>query len=149
MGFSRVVVDSASFGTYLRRLPLKPTGSAVRYFDGKQKANPNVYLAVVAMEIGKRDLQQCADAVMRLKAEYHYARKEYGKIHFNFLSDGKPHSFISYAKGDHSHPKFTKYLDYIFSALRLSVWNGPDFLGKNGLPFSSNETDRYRCTGTL
>ena len=34
-------------------------------------------------------------------------------------------------------------------ALQSFVWNGPDFLRKNGLPFSYYETDRHRCTGTL
>lgn len=58
----------------------------VRYFDGDIKSNSGVYDAVVDLPIGKRDLHQCADAVMRLKADYHFSRGEYEKIHFNFTN---------------------------------------------------------------
>ena len=47
----------------------------MHYFDGLEKWNRSVYCAVVDMEIGKRDLQQCADAVIRLQAEYLYSIK--------------------------------------------------------------------------
>ncbi len=71
--------------------------------------------SVIDMDIGNRDLQQCADAVMRLRSEYLYARKRYQDIHFNFVSDGLPRYYEEYNEGDHSYGKFRKYLDYIFS----------------------------------
>ncbi len=74
-GYARVNVKEGSFGEYLRNLPLRSHGTKVHYFDGREKWNRSVYCAVVDMEIGKRDLQQCADAVIRLQAEYLYKHK--------------------------------------------------------------------------
>jgi hypothetical protein len=114
-GFERVTVESGSYPLFLRELKLKPYGSKVCYFDGTYKTKPNVYCAVIDQEIDKVDLQQCADAVMRLRAEYLYSSKDYDAIHFNFLSDGKPRYFRDYAKGDYSYKKFRAYMRYIFS----------------------------------
>jgi len=113
--YTRVQLEATHFGTYLRNLPLKAFNSSVKYFDGRTKYNNNVYISVVDMEIGTRDLQQCADAVMRLRGEYLFAQKRLDEIHFNFLSDGKPRYFKKYANGDHSYKKFRKYMNYIFA----------------------------------
>ncbi len=123
-GFSFIPSDSNSFAYYLQHLPLKEHGSLVHYFDGSTKASKGVYCAVVDYDIGNRDLQQCADAVMRLRAEYFYSEKAYHSIHFNFVSDGKPRYYEDYAKGDYSYPIFRKYIDYIFSyANTRSLYN--------------------------
>jgi hypothetical protein len=107
--------ESNSFAEYLQTLPLKPIGSQVKYYDGGKKINRNVYCSVVDQDIDPVDLQQCADAVMRLRGEYLFNQKKYADIHFNFLSDGKARHFINYAKGDYSYAKFRKYMKYIFS----------------------------------
>ncbi|WP_430408282.1 DUF4846 domain-containing protein [Kordia sp.] len=113
--YTRIPLEATHFGTYLRKLPLKPFNSIVKYYNGNEKRNNNVYVSVVDMEIGTRDLQQCADAVMRLRGEYLFAHKRLNDIHFNFLSDGKPRYFKKYANGDHSYKKFRKYMNYIFA----------------------------------
>ncbi|KAB8151813.1 hypothetical protein EZY14_016610 [Kordia sp. TARA_039_SRF] len=113
--YTRIPLQTTDFGTYLRKLPLKPFNSPVKYFDGSEKYNDNVYISVVDMEIGTRDLQQCADAVMRLRGEFLFAQNRLQDIHFNFLSDGKPRYFTKYAKGDHSYKKFRRYMNYIFA----------------------------------
>lgn len=84
--FSRVSIDSTSFAYYLRHLPLKAIGTKVHYYNGATKEKLNVYCAVVDLDIGKRDLQQCADAVIRLRAEYLYKRKKYDAISFRFTN---------------------------------------------------------------
>lgn len=114
-GFERIELDSNSFGYYLRTIPLKPHGSVIHYFDGRQKLKPDVYCAVIDQQIDPVDLQQCADAVMRLRGEYLYHRKKYASIHFNFLSDNKPHYYTEYCKGDYSYKKFRSYMRYVFS----------------------------------
>lgn len=84
-GFQRADAEEGSFASYLRNLPLKPHGSKVMYYDGGTKSR-NVHDAVIDIDVGKRDLQQCADAVMRLRSEYLYGKKQYDKIHFNFTN---------------------------------------------------------------
>ncbi|MCF6185141.1 MAG: DUF4846 domain-containing protein [Bacteroidales bacterium] len=114
-GYNRIKVDSGSFGYWLRNVKLKTDNNEVRLFDGTLKYSQNLHFAVLKFDVGKQDLQQCADAVMRLRAEYLYAQKDYKDIHFNFLSDGKPRYFTDYAGGDKSYHKFRKYMNYIFS----------------------------------
>lgn len=94
-GYTCEVCDEHSFAAYLRQLPLLPKGSKVLLYNGQEKRNQAAAFAVVDMEIGNRDLQQCADAVMRLRAEYLWAQKRYGEIKFNF-TNGFP---AEYKKG--------------------------------------------------
>ena len=74
-GAERVELPADSFGAWLRRLPLLPDGAPVHLYDGSLKARQDVHAAVVDLDVGRRDLQQCADAVMRLRAEYLRSRK--------------------------------------------------------------------------
>jgi len=97
-GFERVVVNDRSFGEYLRELPLKPKGTPVYLYDGSKKYFQSHHYRVVDMDIGDRDLLQCADAVMRLRAEYLYSMGEYDRIHFNFTS-GDTASFRNWIDG--------------------------------------------------
>lgn len=130
-GFVREEESKTSFGSFLRNLPLKPTGSNVLYFNGTVKSNRNVYEAVVDLPIGKQDLHQCADAVMRLRADYFYSQKQYDKIHFNFTNGfrvdfskwaagyriavkGNKTSWVKTAKPSDSYETYWKYLETVF-----------------------------------
>lgn len=131
-GFTRIDVDSTSFGHYLRNLPLKNAGEKVKYYDGAAKEKTNVYDAVVDLPIGKRDLHQCADAVIRLRAEYFYGQKKYDCIHFNFTNgfradydhwrngkriivSGNNVSWKQRASPSDSYKSFWNYLEMVFS----------------------------------
>ena len=96
--FERVVVDSNSFAYYLRHLPLKPSGSKVKYYNGQEK-DDDAYIAVVNMDIGNKDLQQCADAVMRLRGEYFYQQHKYDSISFT-LTNGFLANYTEWMKGN-------------------------------------------------
>lgn len=93
-GYERVHAPDGSFAAYLRCLPLKSHGALVKLFDGRVKPNSGIYAAVVDLPIGPveagrygpRDLHQCADAVIRLRAEYLFARGRYDDIRFRFTS---------------------------------------------------------------
>jgi len=85
-GYKRSENDNNSFAEYLVQLPLKPHNSVVQLYDGNIKYDNGVYDAVVDLAIGKKDLHQCADAIMRLRAEYFWNIKQYDKIHFTLTS---------------------------------------------------------------
>ncbi|MDX2001959.1 MAG: DUF4846 domain-containing protein [Chitinophagales bacterium] len=123
-GFSRQVVVDNSFAAFLRNIPLKQDNNAVYLYNGELKGNQDAQFSVIKMEVGKKDLQQCADAVMRLRAEYLYAQERYDDIHFNYVSDSKPRYFETEMKGDHSRAAFEKYLETTFNyANTLSLKN--------------------------
>lgn len=129
--FVRPFVQKGSFADYLRNLPLKPHGSVCHYYDGGEK-RWEYTAAVVDMSIDNEDLQQCADAVMRLRGEYLYANKQYDKMHFNF-TNGFCCDFKSWAEGkrvgingnktwwrenaaavDYSYTNFRKWMKMVF-----------------------------------
>ncbi len=112
-GFTRHPVAPGSFQEYLRRLPLKPHGSPVLYYNGEEKPAP-VHAAVVDQKISPRDLQQCADAIMRLRGEYFFGLKRYNEIIFT-LANGRQSAYIDRVGGDRSYGRFLWYMDHIFA----------------------------------
>ncbi|HAV43019.1 TPA: hypothetical protein DCX15_03285 [bacterium] len=96
-GYKRIFVETGSFQEYLRSLPLKRYGEKVRYYDGSIK-DRDVYVSVVDMEIGKSDLLQCADAIIRLKAEYLYEQKRFDEIGFH-ITNGMYVPFKKFTEG--------------------------------------------------
>ncbi len=130
-GFVRLASEEKSFAHYLQNLPLKPHGTKVKYYDGREKTK-EVYLAVVDFDLGERDLQQCADAVIRLRAEYLYKEERLGEIHFNFVSgfnaefsnwmagrgiavNGSSVSWVNNSKNNSSYESFQKYLNTVYA----------------------------------
>ncbi len=121
-----------SYRHYLQNLPLKPFGEYVTYFNGQKKNGNGVYISVIDLSIGKRDLHQCADAVMRLRAEFLWNEKRYSEIHFNF-TNGFRVNYSEWMKGrriivkgnktywsnrkapSNTYNDFWKYLEIIFS----------------------------------
>jgi hypothetical protein len=91
VGFTRLKESNGSFAQWLLNLPLKPN-KTVYTFDGVAKANQTAQFAVLDISVGKKDLQQCADAVMRLRAEYLFAIKKFEAIHFTD-NEGKGYQF--------------------------------------------------------
>jgi hypothetical protein len=130
-GFIRQKASSSSFQTWLRNVPLKNDGAAVHLFDGSLKGNQTIHEAVLAFDVGSSDLQQCADAVMRLRAEYLYQKKAYDSIVFTFTNGTKAHyskwrqgyraqvsgnnvSWVKKAAVDTSYACFRKYMNTVF-----------------------------------
>lgn len=130
-GFKRVELKEGSFGEYLRTLPLKPHGSKVLHYNGETKPW-DVHEAVIDIDVGTRDLQQCADSVIRLRAEYLYGKGLFDRIHFNFTNGfnaeyekwmagnrirvtGNKAVWVSQGSAGSDYTGFRKYLDMVFS----------------------------------
>lgn len=134
-GFTRIEVTEQSFGAWLRELPLRPGRPDVRLFDGTLKRNQSAHVAVFDVDVGARDLQQCADAVIRLRAEYLFHRSDRScrsDISFRFTS-GDPARWSDWRRGmrprvagnevtwrltaqaDESYASFRRYLDTVFT----------------------------------
>lgn len=114
-GFQRENYNQNEFGYFLQHLQLKDFGTLVKFYNGNEKPVNNVYNAVIDLPIGNKDLHQCSDATMRLRADLLYQQKRYDEISFNFLSDEKPRKFTDFANGDYSPENYWKYLEYVFS----------------------------------
>ena len=97
-GFQRKPTDENSFASYLRNLPLKSAGTKVKYYNGDIKYD-DVYDAVVDMDISNKDLEQCADAIMRLRGEYFYSIKAYNQISFT-LTNGFKMDYSEWMQGN-------------------------------------------------
>ncbi|WP_160136138.1 DUF4846 domain-containing protein [Chryseobacterium sp. c4a] len=121
-----------SFGYFIENFTLKPYGSQILRYDGSPISTQHLHEAVFDIDTGNKDLQQCADAVIRLQAEYLYKIKKEDDIKFHFTSghlvswndykngtrafvNGNSVSFRKTAGFDNSYQNFRSYLDLIFN----------------------------------
>jgi hypothetical protein len=132
-GFTRQPLEPESFGAWLRDLPLTHPGAPVRAFDGSLllPGTDRRIAAVAAIDVGKADLQQCADAVMRLHAEWSWSR---GRRDASYrAASGLMLPFERWARGERirasgasiawvaggarasDHAAYRKYLDTVFA----------------------------------
>lgn len=131
-GFEYVNEKPNSFGAYIESFPLKKYGSPILKYDGSEIATQNLHEAVFDIDTGTKDLQQCADAIIRLRAEYLFKNKTFNEIKFHFTSghlmtwndfkngtrafvNGNSVQFRKTATFDDSYENFRKYLDLIFN----------------------------------
>lgn len=130
--YKRVEVEEDSFEEFLRNQKLKPYGAKVLYYDGREKPSKGVYDSVIDVEIGSRDLHQCADAIMLLRGEYLYSIGDYEKINFNFVSgfkaeykkwmegyrikvEGNNVSYYKSTEPSNTYEDFRKFMDMVFA----------------------------------
>lgn len=128
-GFERIAVKPGSMGAWLRGLPVRTDRKTVRAYDGAVLRRPAV--AIIAMDVGRRDLQQCADSVIRLHAEFLWHRGRAAKAAYHFTS-GDRVSFRAWRRGERlkvrgsaverlpgrarsgSHRSYRRWLDQVF-----------------------------------
>jgi hypothetical protein len=117
----------------------------VRLFSGDRAPVQSAHAAVIALDVGDRNLQQCADAVIRLRAEYLWARGHTDRIGFHITSgdfapwprwarghrprvDGNAVRWVRTARPDRSYDNFRAYLRRVF------VYAGTHSLGRELVP---------------
>ncbi len=127
-GYTRLTVAEGSFAEWLRYLPVREDPQVYAY-DGRPLQAPAA--AVVLLDVGDRDLQQCADAIIRLHAEYLWSSGQFAAIAYHFTNgvrsawlawaDGERFAKIdgrlrgvSKAKKDHGRAAFRAYLQHLF-----------------------------------
>jgi hypothetical protein len=132
-GFVRAELPADSFGAWLRDLPLAAADTPVRSYDGRvlHNAGDARVAAVATLDVGKADLQQCADAVIRLHAEWSWSR---GKPAVSYRAasgtampwerwargervkqHGQSIEWVASARPTSDHAAFRSYLDAVFS----------------------------------
>ncbi|RKE98315.1 DUF4846 domain-containing protein [Ichthyenterobacterium magnum] len=140
-GYKRVIYKKGSFQEYLRNYSLKPFGSKIINYDATEYFWQRGHIGVLDIPVPSNGLQQCADALIRIRAEYLWDSNRKDEIGFNFTS-GHYCSWFKYAEGyrpkikgnkvsfhktsnkDYSKANFYKYLNliYMYSGT-LSLFN--------------------------
>jgi hypothetical protein len=132
IGYERVYYETATFGHWLRHLPLKEGHPQVYLYNGQLKGNQSAHAYVMDIDIGDKDLQQCADATMRLRAEYLFSNNQKELIRFNYTNgadvpyskwrqgfmpvpEGKTVKWVASSKAGEGYDKFKSYMIQIFN----------------------------------
>jgi hypothetical protein len=108
-GYKRIDAEKNSFTEWLRNIHLKKD-KTVYLYNGSPKTNQSAQFAVLDISRGKKDLQQCADAVMRLRAEYLFSQKKFNSLDFSDNNN------VHYHLGANTErKKFDAYLQKVFA----------------------------------
>jgi hypothetical protein len=143
-GYKRVPVVAGSYASWLRGLPIRTDRTDVLAYNGKALSRPSA--AIVFMDVGNRDLMQCADSVIRLHAEYLWSSGQADKAGYRFTSGdlsqwsdwkagerfvvGRTVKRVSGEPRSASHASYRRWLDLIFmyagtSSLSRDAWTPP------------------------
>lgn len=124
------IADSSGWPFFLQHLPQKI--APVLDYGGREVSDQEKAFAVINYDVGSRDLQQCADALMRLRAEYLFAQGRLDEISFHFVN-GEAYRFTAYCDGSlpvakgrgvvflssspkgKDHASLRKYLDIVYT----------------------------------
>ena len=148
-GYFWMKEQSGSFGEYLVNFPLHPPGFPVRDYRMVPVKTQDRHMALLKIDVGDKDLQQCADAWMRLYSEYLWSQKRFDEIGFEFTS-GQFFAWKDYKNGirtkesnrkvsfydtgivDESYAAFRDYLNIIF------LYAGTISLDREAVPVTQN-----------
>jgi hypothetical protein len=108
-GYQRISYPESSFAAWLRKVGIKKD-SRVYLYNGRLKQNQEAQYAVLDIPVGHKDLQQCADAMMRLRAQYLYSRHRFAEISF---TDTNGKKYVCPGAVDSIH--FERYLEQVYT----------------------------------
>lgn len=98
VGYKRADYSKGSFEEYLRNYKLKPFGSKIINYDNSEYFWQGGHIGILEIPVPKNGLQQCADALIRIRSEYLWDNNRKDEIGFKFTS-GHYCSWTKYAKG--------------------------------------------------
>ncbi|MCB1051832.1 MAG: hypothetical protein KDC71_14635 [Acidobacteria bacterium] len=125
-----VLQAEGAYAQYLLNLKLLPAGSPVHLYDGRLKGNQRAHFRVLDLEIGQKNLVQCADAAILLRARFLYQHTLPVVFH---ATNGQALEWSRYAQGErlqlrnqklhwvatsspnHGPETFWRYMEQVFS----------------------------------
>lgn len=124
-GYQHLPGAAGSFTAWLRTIGIKKD-KTVYLYNGQPKQNQQAQYVVLDIPVGRKDLQQCADAVMRLRAQYLYSQQRFAEIWFTD-NNGKKYTCTPGADST----RFERYLENVYA------WCGTLSLEKQLHPVSN------------
>lgn len=130
-GYTRVKYPTGSFQEYLRNYGLQPFGTKIINYDDSEYFWQFGHIGILDIPVPKNGLQQCADALIRIRSEYLWEHNRADEIGFDFTSGhycswlkyaagyrpkvkGNKVTFYKTAKVNHSKENFYRYLNLIY-----------------------------------
>ena len=108
-GFNYVNEGDSAYSNWL--LDLKFKNKPVYLYDGKLKSNQEVHYGVLDIEIGKEDFVQCADAAIKIRADYLFEKNRFADINF-IATSGDKIGFENWRKGTRWKAQGNKLVSY-------------------------------------
>lgn len=97
-GFERSAYAEGSFQQYLQQYKLKEFGSKILNYDGNEYVYQRGHVGILEVPVPSNGLQQCADALIRIRSEYLWESNRKDEIGFKFTS-GHYCSWMKYSEG--------------------------------------------------
>lgn len=97
-GFKRILSEEGTFSNYIQNYPLKESSAQVINYDGNPYMFQQGHVGVLEVPVPSNGLQQCADALIRIRSEYLWSINRKVEIGFKFTS-GHYCSWTKYAQG--------------------------------------------------
>ena len=116
-----------SFGYFIENFKLKPYGTKILKYDGTPIVTQNLHEAVFDRGGGGGGLQQCADAIIRLRAEYLKSAGKEDEIGFHYTS-GHLLKWSDYKNGHRLLVEGNRVTPAIISAVDPSVNSFQNYL---------------------
>lgn len=140
-GYVRISAEQGSLGSFLRDYAMKEHNAKVLLYDGSEKNNQTAHAGIFMLPLENKNLQQYADSIMRVYAEYYLSTKQYEKIVFSYsdgfkaeyakwiegnginVKDGKA-KWVKNDKNNNTYESFQEYMRLVFAY--AGIWSMKD-----------------------